>query len=69
VGRRLVTRAGPGLVRIRAAAIGDWLRHGWPLPASMQPLVQRVFPLARAADASRLLEANEARGTLAPPVA
>jgi putative PIG3 family NAD(P)H quinone oxidoreductase len=45
---------------------GELLRHVWPLLASgrIRPVVQEVFPLARAADAHRLLEANEARGKL-----
>lgn len=42
----------------------------WPLLASgrIRPVVQQLFPLARAADAHRLLEANKARGKLAPTV-
>ncbi|MBL8225543.1 MAG: NAD(P)H-quinone oxidoreductase [Chromatiales bacterium] len=41
-------------------------RHVWPLLASgrVKPVVQQVFPLEQAAEAHRLLEANEARGKL-----
>jgi putative PIG3 family NAD(P)H quinone oxidoreductase len=38
--------------------------HVWPLVATgkLQPVIQKVLPLAQAADAHRLLEANAARG-------